>query len=77
VAKIGDPQTGLYRIKTRNQQKRDTMTRYLIAYGLTVAVFLSLDAVWLSLTARRFYAARLDGLMRERPKFGAAARSAS
>jgi len=41
----------------------------LKAYLSTLAVFLALDALWLGLVARRFYASQLAGLMRDKIDF--------
>ena len=49
------------------------MVKYLIAYGVTAAAFLIVDFVWLTRIAKTFYADRLGGLLRDRPKMGAAA----
>lgn len=48
------------------------MTRYLIAYGVTLVTFLAIDAVWLSVVARNFYFERIGSLMLEKPNFLAA-----
>jgi uncharacterized membrane protein len=42
------------------------------AYALTLIVFLALDALWLGVVARGFYAAQLGALMRESSNFVAA-----
>lgn len=39
----------------------------LTAYGAAVVVFLGLDALWLGVVARGFYARRLGALLRPRP----------
>jgi uncharacterized membrane protein len=45
---------------------------YLKAYAATLIVFLGLDALWLGVVARSFYAAQLGHLMRENVNFLAA-----
>ncbi len=45
---------------------------YLKAYALTLIVFLGLDALWLGLVARGFYASQLGQLMRDNVNFAAA-----
>ena len=49
-----------------------TMAQFLTAYAITTVVFLGIDFVWLSKIAKRFYFDRLDGLLLEKPKMGAA-----
>lgn len=49
------------------------MPRILVAYALTLMVFLLIDFLWLSLVARRFYANQLQALMLDRPRLGVAA----
>lgn len=41
------------------------MKNFLIAYLATLVTFLVVDAVWLGLVAKKFYAAQLGPLMRE------------
>ena len=48
------------------------MTIYLQAYFATLVVFLGLDALWLGVVARSFYAAQLGHLMRDSVNFVAA-----
>lgn len=48
------------------------MTRFVALYGGTLAAFLVLDALWLGVVARRFYAAQLGEMLREDPRWGAA-----
>ena len=43
------------------------MAQYILAYLATAFVFLAIDVVWLKWIARRFYAAELAGLLREKP----------
>ncbi len=45
---------------------------HLKAYALTLIVFLGLDALWLGLVARGFYASQLGHLMRDNVNFAAA-----
>lgn len=42
------------------------------AYLFTLVPFLALDLLWLGVVARRFYAAQLGGLMRDRPDYAVA-----
>lgn len=46
--------------------------RYLGLYGLTLAVFLAVDGVWLAVVARSFYREHLGGLMRTSPNLAVA-----
>jgi uncharacterized membrane protein len=46
--------------------------RWLKTYGLALAVFLALDAVWLGLVARSFYRQQLGFLLAESPNWAAA-----
>jgi uncharacterized membrane protein len=48
------------------------MTRLLALYGGTLGAFLVLDALWLGVVARRFYAAELGEMLRDDPRWGAA-----
>ncbi len=48
------------------------MLHHTIAYGVTAIAFCAIDLAWLSVMAKRFYAARLGGLVRNRPRMGAA-----
>lgn len=41
------------------------MKNFIIAYLATLLTFLAIDAVWLGLIAKKFYAAQLGPLMRE------------
>jgi len=49
------------------------MAQYVWAYVATAVIFLAIDVVWLKWVARRFYAAGLAGLLREKPFLGVAA----
>ena len=49
------------------------MSRYFIAYATTAIFFLGLDFVWLAKVAKRFYFDRLEHLMLDTPRLGAAA----
>lgn len=49
------------------------MKIYLAAYAGAFITFLALDAVWLTLTAKSFYQARLGDLMAPDPNFAVAA----
>lgn len=46
--------------------------RYATAYGLALVIFLALDALWLGVLARGFYAARMGELMADPPRWGVA-----
>lgn len=46
---------------------------YLKAYGASLAVFLVLDALWLGVVARGFYASELGAMLRDNVNFVAAA----
>jgi len=45
---------------------------FVKAYAVTLIVFLGLDALWLGVVAKNFYASQLDALMRENVNFVAA-----
>lgn len=49
-----------------------TLTRYLLPYGATLLVVGLLDALWLGVVARKFYAQGIGHLMAERPFWPAA-----
>lgn len=49
------------------------MPQYVIAYIVTVLVFLGIDFVWLTKVATKFYSSQLGDLLLEKPKLGAAA----
>ena len=49
------------------------MLKYIIAYFATAAVFMTIDFIWLSQVARRFYAESLGNLLLDRPNIPAAA----
>lgn len=49
------------------------MPQLVIAYFLTVSVFLAIDFIWLSQIATRFYFDRLGHLMMDKPNLAAAA----
>lgn len=49
------------------------MTKYLSAYGIALVLFLVLDALWLGVVARNFYASRLGDLLLDQPRWGVAA----
>ena len=49
------------------------MTQFLIAYAAAFALFLAVDAVWLGIVARGFYANQLGDLMSPRPNLAIAA----
>ncbi|MFO1091388.1 MAG: DUF2177 family protein [Hyphomicrobiales bacterium] len=48
------------------------MTRYALAYVVTLAVFLAIDLVWLTKVARGLYVAEMGDLLRAQPMMGAA-----
>jgi len=50
-----------------------TLARFLSVYGATLAAFLALDALWLGVVARGFYARQLGDMLRSDPRWGAAA----
>jgi uncharacterized membrane protein len=47
--------------------------KYAGAYGIALVLFLILDAIWLGIVARGFYAARIGDLLLEQPRWGVAA----
>jgi uncharacterized membrane protein len=49
------------------------MTKYLSAYGIALVLFLILDALWLGVIARNFYASRMGDLLLDQPRWGVAA----
>lgn len=49
------------------------MAQILVAYGTTAAIFLAIDAIWLSQIATRFYFDRIGHLLMDKPNLGAAA----
>ena len=49
------------------------MLKYIIAYFATAVVFMTIDLIWLSQVAKRFYAESLGELLLERPNIPAAA----
>ena len=49
------------------------MTKLIIAYLSTASVFLIIDALWLGIVAKNFYAEQLGDLMANDIKFGIAA----
>ncbi len=49
------------------------MTRFLVAYGTTAAVFLLLDFIWLNYAAANLYRPRLGALLLESPSLVIAA----
>jgi len=44
----------------------------IAAYFVALAIFLALDALWLGVVARNFYASRMGSLMLEQPRWGVA-----
>lgn len=47
--------------------------KYLPTYAVALVIFLSLDALWLGVVARNFYAARMGNLLLEQPRWAVAA----
>lgn len=47
--------------------------KYALPYGIALVIFLALDALWLGLVARGFYAERMGALMADPPRWGVAA----
>jgi uncharacterized membrane protein len=47
--------------------------KYVTAYGIAVVIFLIVDAIWLGIVARGFYASRMGELMLDQPRWGVAA----
>lgn len=47
--------------------------KYLYAYGIALVLFLILDAIWLGIVARSFYASRIGDLLLDQPRWGVAA----
>lgn len=47
--------------------------KYLYAYGIGLILFLVLDAIWLGIVARSFYAGRMGDLLLDQPRWGVAA----
>jgi len=45
---------------------------YVLAYAIAVVVFLAVDLAWLGLIAKGFYADRMGGLLRDKPRWGVA-----
>lgn len=49
------------------------MTGYLTAYAIATILFLAIDAIWLGIVAKNFYATQLGDLMADNIRFGVAA----
>lgn len=47
--------------------------KFAYAYGIALIVFLALDALWLGVIARNFYANRMGELLLDQPRWGVAA----
>ncbi len=47
--------------------------KYVTAYGIAVVIFLIIDAIWLGIVARGFYASRMGEIMLDQPRWGVAA----
>jgi uncharacterized membrane protein len=47
--------------------------KYVNAYGIAVVVFLVVDAIWLGVVARGFYASRMGDIILDQPRWGVAA----
>jgi uncharacterized membrane protein len=52
---------------------RSFSMKYLYAYGIALVLFLILDAIWLGIVARGFYAGRIGDLLLDQPRWGVAA----
>ena len=46
------------------------MNSFIIAYVATAIAFCIVDLAWLGVMSKRFYAPRMAGLLRERPRWG-------
>jgi uncharacterized membrane protein len=46
--------------------------KYAGAYGIALVIFLAIDAVWLGIVARGFYASRMGELLLDQPRWGVA-----
>lgn len=49
------------------------MLKYIVAYAATAAVFFTIDFIWLSRVAQKFYADQIGTLLLEKPNIAAAA----
>ncbi len=49
------------------------MTGYITAYVIATLLFLAIDAIWLGIVAKNFYASQMGDLMAENIRFGVAA----
>lgn len=49
------------------------MKIYAAAYFATLLTFLAIDAIWLGMVAKNFYASQMGDLLRSKPNFTAAA----
>lgn len=47
--------------------------KYIVAYGVALLIFVTLDLIWLGVVARRFYRTQLAGLIADKFNLGAAA----
>lgn len=47
--------------------------KYVTAYGVALVIFLVLDAIWLGIVARGFYAERIGAILLDQPRWGVAA----
>jgi uncharacterized membrane protein len=47
--------------------------KFLPVYLMALVLFLAIDAVWLGVIARNFYASRMGSLTLEQPRWGVAA----
>lgn len=45
---------------------------FIIAYFVTLVIFLLVDAIWLGIVAKNFYASQLGDMMLEKPNLGIA-----
>jgi len=73
LVRAPDPYMGGFRTDRMFEHGGMTMTNWLVGYGAAGAVFLALDAAWLSVVAPAVYRPALGELLAERVHFGAAA----
>lgn len=59
----------LFARELRSQSVGASMRNMIIQYLSVVAVFLAIDAIWLSTAGRTLYVAEIGGLLRDRPDF--------
>ena len=49
------------------------MTKYFLTYFIVLVIFLTIDAIWLGVIARKFYVNNIGYILAEKPNFLAAA----